>query len=158
MPVLALLALYTFAEIAAFIAVGRAIGVPATLALVAVAMAAGLLVIRVLGLDALRRAEASLSRGESPAGAVFDAACVALAGILLALPGFLSDLLALALLVRPLRKWLGGLMWRGLQASPNVRVWRDSSGMTVVEGEYVEIREQRVLPPGPRGPGSGAAR
>jgi UPF0716 protein FxsA len=74
-------------------------------------------------------------------------ACVVLAGILLAVPGFLSDALALALLVRPLRTWLGGLLWRGLQATPTVRVWKDSAGATVVEGEYVEIRERTALAP-----------
>lgn len=152
MPFLVLLILGAFAEIATFIAVGRAIGVLATLALVALTMVGGLLLVRVLGLDALKRAEASLARGESPAGAVFDAACVAFAGVLLALPGFLSDLLALALLIRPLRNWLGGMMWRGLQSAPNVRVWRDASGATVVEGEYVEIREHRSLPPDGRAP------
>ncbi len=147
MPVLAVLVLCAFAEIATLIAVGRALGILPSLALVAVAAAGGIVLVRVLGLDALRRAEASLARGESPAGAVFDMACVVLAGILLAVPGFLSDALALALLVRPLRTWLGGLLWRGLQATPTVRVWKDSAGATVVEGEYVEIRERTALAP-----------
>ncbi|MCC6467579.1 MAG: FxsA family protein [Alphaproteobacteria bacterium] len=153
MPLLALFILVVFAEIATFIAVGKAIGVLATLALLALSLIGGLMLVRVLGLDALRRAEASLARGESPAGAVFDAACVALAGVLLALPGFLSDIVALCLLVRPLRKWMGSMLWHRLQASPNVRVWTHQGGATVVEGDYVEIVEGRALSP-PR-PGRG---
>ncbi|MCC7046670.1 MAG: FxsA family protein [Alphaproteobacteria bacterium] len=153
MPLLALFILVVFAEIATFIAVGKAIGVLATLALLALSLVGGLMLVRVLGLDALRRAEASLARGESPAGAVFDAACVALAGVLLALPGFLSDIVALCLLLRPLRQWMGSILWRRLQAAPNVRVWTHQSGATVVEGDYVEIVEGRVLSP-PR-PGRG---
>jgi len=136
-----------FAEIAAFVAVGRAIGVFATLALTAAAMAVGVALVRYLGVDALRRAEASMARGESPAGAAFDAACVALAGVLLIVPGFLTDVLAVLFLIRPLRRWAGAALWRRLQASPNVRVWTHADGATVVEGEYVEIVEDRRLPP-----------
>ena len=153
MPLLLLFVFVVFAEIAAFVAVGRAIGVLATLALTAASMLAGGILVRVLGVDALRRAEASLARGESPVGAVFDAAAVALAGVLLILPGFLSDGLALLLLIRPLRNFFGALLWRRLQASPDVRVWRTQAGATVVEGEYVEIRDAPRLPPAGKPPG-----
>lgn len=147
MPLLLLFVFVVFAEIAAFAAVGRAIGVLATVALAAAAMLAGAVLVRVLGVDALRRAEASMARGESPVGAVFDAAAVALAGVLLILPGFLSDFVALMLLIRPLRSFVGAMLWRRLQASPNVRIWTHSDGASVVEGEYVEIVEDRRLPP-----------
>lgn len=165
MPVFLIFVFVVFAEIATFAAIGRALGVMATLALTAVAMLMGAALLRYLGVGALRRAEASLARGENPIGDVFDAACVAMAGVLLILPGFLTDLLALMLLVRPLRRGIGGLLWRRLQASPNVRVWTHSTGATVVEGEYTEIVEGRRLPPGgppngspngpPRGPAGG---
>ena len=146
MPLLLLFVFVVFAELAVFVAVGRAIGVAATLVLTAAAMLAGVMLVRLLGVDALRRAEASLARGESPVGAVFDAAAVALAGVLLIVPGFLSDGLALMLLIRPLRNFIGAVLWRRLQASPNVRVWRTQQGDTVVEGEYVEIKTDRRLP------------
>ena len=154
MPVLLSLVFVVFAEIAVFAAVGRAVGVAATLGLTAAAMLLGLAMVRYLGVDALRRAEASLARGESPIGDVFDAACVALAGVLLIVPGFLTDLMALLLLIRPLRRWVGALLWRRLQASPNARVWTHSSGATVVEGEYTEIVENRGLPPPNAPPGN----
>ncbi len=160
MPVLLPLVFVVFAEIAVFVAVGRALGVLATLALTAAAMLAGAALLRFLGVEVLRRAEASLARGESPIGDVFDAACVALAGVLLILPGFVTDIVAVMLLIRPLRRWIGGLMWRRLQASPNVRVWTHGDGATVVEGEYREIVEHRRLPPHdpskpPEGPAGG---
>ncbi len=155
MALLLPLVFVVFAEIAVFAAVGRAIGVLPTLALTAAAMAAGLALVRYLGVDALRRAEASMARGESPAGDVFDAACVALAGVLLIVPGFLTDLLALLFLIRPLRRWAGAALWRRLQASPKVRVWTRADGATVVEGEYVEIVEDRRLPPTGRQAGRG---
>jgi UPF0716 protein FxsA len=149
MPFFLLFVFVVFAEIATFIAVGQAIGIPATLGLLVLAMIGGVVMIRILGLDALRRAEESMRRGESPAGAVFDAAAVVLAGLLLAVPGFLSDIVAVALLLRPLRKWVGGMMWRRLQQSPDVRVWTTARGETIVEGEYVEVRDPAApsLPP-----------
>ena len=158
MPVLLAILLLVFAEIAVFVVVGNAIGVLATLALTALAMLLGAALLRRLGLVALKRAEASLARGENPIGDVFDAACVALAGVLLILPGFLTDVLALMLLLGPLRRWVGALLWRRLQASPNVRVWTHVDGATVVEGEYREVSERPRLPPnGPTsGPGSGS--
>ncbi len=158
MPVLLILVFVMFAEIAAFAAVGRALGVMATLALTVAAMLTGAALLRYLGVGSLRRAEASLTRGENPIGDVFDAACIALAGVLLILPGFITDILALMLLIRPLRRGVGGLLWRRLQASPNVRVWTHRDGATVVEGEYTEVVEdRRRLPPGgaPRGPTNG---
>jgi len=154
MPIFLLFVFVVFAEIATFIAVGRAIGVLVTLLLVALAMIGGLALVRVLGLDALRRAEESMARGESPAGAVFDAAAVVLAGVLLAVPGFLSDIVALCLLLRPLRRWIGGLMWRRLQQAPNVRVWTTARGETVVEGEFVEVPDPSARGPGAPGPRS----
>jgi UPF0716 protein FxsA len=155
MPLFLLFVFFAFAEIATFIAVGQAIGIPATLGLLAATMIGGLVLIRVLGLDALRRAEESMRRNESPVGAVFDGAAVVLAGLLLAIPGFLSDLVAIALLLRPLRNWVGGMMWRRLQQSPNVRVWTTQRGETIVEGEYVEVRDAdsrgpTALPPNQR--------
>ena len=161
MALLLALVFVVFAEIAAYVAVGRAIGVLATLALTAAAMAAGVWMVRRLGVGALRRAEASMARGESPAGDVFDAACVALAGVLLVVPGFLTDLAAVLFLIRPLRRWAGAALWRRLQASPDARVWTHADGATVVEGEYVEIVERRRLspsaPPGdePKRPSAG---
>ena len=68
--------------------------------------------------------------------------------MLFALPGFLSYLLALLLLIRPLRRWLGGSLWRGLQPSPNVRVWNHASGASVVEGDFVEVVENPPRLPG----------
>ena len=159
MPILALLVFGVLAEIATFIAVGKAIGIAATLLLAIASCLGGLMLVRLLGLDALRRAEESLARGESPAGAVFDAGCLVLAAILLALPGFLSDIVALMLLIRPLRRFIGGLLWRRLQASPDARVWIHTRyGRTtrsdVVEGEFVEIIDANALPkPGRQAPG-----
>lgn len=91
-------------EIAGFVLVGERIGVSATLALTALTAAAGLLTLRfqLLSLPALLRGAVA---GKEPpiAGAAVELART-VAGLLLLIPGFFSDLLGLLLLVPPLRK------------------------------------------------------
>ena len=93
-------------EIAVFILVGRAIGLFPTLALVILAALGGGLLLRQQGLSTLSRLRNNVSAGTIPGRAMFDAMLIGVAAILLVLPGFLSDVLALTLLVPPVRNWL----------------------------------------------------
>lgn len=93
-------------EIALFILVGRAIGLLPTLTLVILSALAGGLVLRRQGLDVVARLRSNVSAGTMPGRAVFDTMLVGLAGLLLILPGFFSDLVALGLLLPPLRDWM----------------------------------------------------
>lgn len=93
-------------EIALFILVGRAIGLLPTLALVILAAIAGGLLLRQQGLGVISRLRNNVSAGTIPGRTMFDAMLIGVAAVLLVLPGFLSDVVALALLVPPLRSWL----------------------------------------------------
>ena len=93
-------------EIAVFILVGRAIGLFPTLALVILAALAGGLLLRQQGLSTLSRLRNNVNAGAIPGRTMFNAMLIGLAAILLVLPGFLSDVVALALLVPPVRGWL----------------------------------------------------
>ncbi|MBE7732624.1 FxsA family protein [Devosia faecipullorum] len=93
-------------EIALFIVVGRAIGLLPTLALVILSALAGGLVLRRQGLDVVARLRSNVSAGTIPGRAVFDTMLIGLAGLLLFLPGFFSDVLGLGLLLPPLRDWM----------------------------------------------------
>jgi UPF0716 protein FxsA len=93
-----------FAEIAGFVVIGGRIGVLATLAWVVLTAMLGLALIRRQGLDALGRARAALRRGESPTAELADAALVSLAGVLLLLPGFVTDAFGLVLALPPVRR------------------------------------------------------
>lgn len=93
-------------EIAVFILVGRAIGLFPTLALVILAALAGGLLLRQQGLSTLSRLRNNVNAGTIPGRTMFDAMLIGVAAILLVLPGFLSDVLALSLLVPPVRNWL----------------------------------------------------
>src|SRR5690242_20205405 len=127
------------AEIATFIQVGQWLGLGPTLALVLLAGLAGILLIRHQSLATLGAVRAALARNQVPTAELADAACVLIAGFLLILPGFISDIVALLLLVRPLRR----AIFRRIG-------WRTADtrrGATIIAGEYHEIVE-----PGPGDP------
>lgn len=93
-------------EIALFIVVGRAIGVFPTLGLIIAAAIGGGLLLRHQGLGVISRLRNNVSAGTIPGRTVMDAMLIGVAGLFLVLPGFLSDIVALALLVPAVRGWI----------------------------------------------------
>jgi UPF0716 protein FxsA len=104
---LLLILLLPILEIVGFIQVGDWIGAGPTIGLLALSAVVGVLLVRHRGLSSLTRAQAAAARGEAPIGTVLDGFCAVLAGILLIIPGFLSDILGLVLLIGPLRRGIG---------------------------------------------------
>jgi UPF0716 protein FxsA len=109
-PVSLLVVGLIFAEIAAFILVGQAIGVVATLALILLGMVTGAVLLRRAGTSTLMRMRTDAAAHKLPVRALFDGAAAAVAALLLMLPGFITDVLALLLLVPASRNRL----WSGL--------------------------------------------
>lgn len=144
--ILPLLLLLPLAEIAGFVIVGGEIGVFNTLALIVLTAMVGILLLRRQGIDTLRRAQARMDQGQPPVREAFDGVCLALAGILLIVPGFLTDILGVLLFLPPVRGWVF--------SRANVRVqtvggrgpqWREQGrppyrGPDVIEGEFEEVR------------------
>jgi len=93
-------------EIALFIVVGRAIGLMPTLGLVILAAVLGGLLLRQQGLGVVSRLRSNVSTGTIPGRTMFDAMLIGVAALFLVLPGFLSDVVALALLVPGVRGWI----------------------------------------------------
>ena len=125
MPVLLWILLWPLAEIAAFAMVGEAVGALNTVLLVIVSGVVGLAILRRQGLAALMTARTD---GPPTAGKLLDGLAVALAGVLLLLPGFLSDAVALALLVPGVRQGLGALLARQIARSGGEFRFRAGSG------------------------------
>ncbi|MGO1075413.1 FxsA family protein [Inquilinus sp. CA228] len=150
MPLLALLLLVPLlAEITVFIVVGRWIGVLATLVLFVAVGVIGSLLLKRQGMRALREMQAALARGEPPAEPVAHAALLVLAALLLIFPGFLSDLMALPLLLPPVRRML--IRWLGVQAKRRggFTVWPGGRGPggpgpggTVIDADYTEVKPE----------------
>ena len=100
---LAILAL-PVVEIAGFVVIGGRIGVLATIVWVVLAAMLGIGLIKRHGLDALRRARDALRGGRNPTAELADAALLALAGLLLLIPGFVTDAVGLVLALPPVRR------------------------------------------------------
>jgi Protein affecting phage T7 exclusion by the F plasmid len=97
------LILVPIVEIALLIKVGQTIGLLWTLGLLIAATLGGALLLRLEGLAVIGQMRASVETGRLPARTVADAIMIGLAAVLLVLPGFLSDILAIALLLPPVR-------------------------------------------------------
>jgi UPF0716 protein FxsA len=92
-------------ELVAFIAVSALIGFGWALGLVLAGSLAGFLILRHAGGNHIERVRVALGSGNFTAlRADSSAGPILLAGILLLIPGFITDLLALLLLVPPLRR------------------------------------------------------
>ncbi len=109
--VLAILIGLPILEIAAFVMVGSEIGVLWTIALVVLSGIAGSILLRIQGFGALKRIQAEMAAGRDPGRELAHGAMIMLAGILLLLPGFVTDLLGLLLFIPPVRE----LAWRFLK-------------------------------------------
>ncbi len=87
------------AELYVIIQVGQAIGVLPTIGLLLLDSVLGLVLVRTQGRSAWRRFAATVNAGRPPAREALDGALVLLGGALLLAPGFLTDLLAVLLLL-----------------------------------------------------------
>jgi UPF0716 protein FxsA len=105
-----------FIEIATFIKVGGLIGVVPTLGAVALTTLAGVLVLRQQGLSLATRIQNALREGALPGRTLFDAMAVFMAGFLLLVPGFFTDIIGLLLLLPPVR----GLLYDRLSRNMTV--------------------------------------
>ncbi|MER2038427.1 MAG: FxsA family protein [Solibacillus sp.] len=84
-----------FAEIALFIVVGNAIGVFYTLLLIVFTSVAGVLIAKKRGTKSVQDIQKSLAEGQPPGIPMIETFMIFIGGILLALPGFLTDLFGL---------------------------------------------------------------
>ena len=128
MPLLIVMVL-PIVELWLLIRVGAVIGATLTVAQVLATAVLGVAVINRQGLSTLTRVRARLARGEAPATEVTEGMVQALAGLLLVMPGLLTDAAGLLGLIPPLRRWLA----RRLLASS--RVVRRGGG-NLIEGDY----------------------
>jgi UPF0716 protein FxsA len=91
------------AELTVIILVGREVGVLETVALLILMSILGGWMVKRQGLGVLRRIQANLTAGRLPGADLVDGFLVLFAGALLLTPGFLTDMLALGLLLPPVR-------------------------------------------------------
>lgn len=84
-----------FAEIALFIVVGKAIGVFYTLLLIVATSIIGVLIAKKRGTKSVQAIQNSLQQGQPPGVPMIETFMIFIGGVLLALPGFLTDIIGL---------------------------------------------------------------
>ncbi|WP_416798596.1 FxsA family protein [Ciceribacter azotifigens] len=86
-------------EIAGFIVVGKAVGIAATLGLIILSTVAGLALLRIHGLGMIRKLREEGQAGTDPGKAFVHGAMIAAAAVFFIIPGFVTDLIGLLLLL-----------------------------------------------------------
>lgn len=128
-----LLLVIPLAEIAAFIVIGREIGVLWTLAMVFFTAVLGSVLLRVQGFGIVNRIRSEMEAGRVPGRELVHGVMILVAGILLLTPGFITDAMGFLLFVPAIRD----AAWRFIRS----RVTVVSSG----------ARRPGGPPPGPNG-------
>jgi len=115
-----LLIVLPIAEITLLIGIGRYAGWPATGAILLATGLLGAFLARHQGLGVLRKVQSEMAAGRVPAGQLVDGVIILLAGVLLIIPGVLTDALAFFCLLpagrRILKAWLRRRFEAGLRS------------------------------------------
>jgi UPF0716 protein FxsA len=133
-----LLVLFFLIEVGAFVAVASLVGVLAAIGLAFLTSVLGGILLRIQGLSVIMRMQRLVQSGGTPGRELIDALMIALAGFLLILPGFVTDVFGLLLFTPPVR----GLVWSFLKSrisvitTPFSRKPRDEGVIDLDEGEF----------------------
>lgn len=156
-------------ELGLLIKLGQQAGFWRTMAVVLATGVLGVWVLRNQGLSGVTRLRKAMEAGKPPAGPVAENMLRSLAGILLILPGLITDAAGLALLVPPIQRWVAArlLARAGAEGSVHVNVsvapenargarpdrpqQKRPTEITVIEGEFERI-EERTIDPRRHGP------
>src|ERR671910_2169437 len=139
MPVLVGIVLLLVIEVAVVVAVSSWIGVGWTLlALVGISLVGGWLVRRE-GARAWRSFSGAVAEGRPPGRAALDGVLILIGGLLVLLPGFVSDVLGVLCLLPPTRRLLG----------------RALVGWALTRGRATVVRVRSTRMPGPPAPPAG---
>jgi UPF0716 protein FxsA len=142
-------------EIALFITVGGWLTLWPSLAIVIGTGILGVFVMRLQGMRAMMDMRGAMQNMQNPMSPIANSALIMLAGLLLMLPGFLTDTLGLLLLIPPIRHWaigrFAGRVTAFTQAGAG-RDWRDGPQSRysdeAIDAEYSEIEPERTPLPG----------
>lgn len=152
-------------EIGLFIEIGGEIGAWQTVGLIFLTAIIGAALFRYQGFGVLRRVQSSMAQNTLPVEEAFNGVGLLLAGALLMLPGFATDIIGFLLFIPPLRVLLLALLVKSLLSRGNVHFSAAGSGFQrrgtygddgVIDGDYDDVTpddasetpdDQHRLPP-----------
>ena len=117
------------AELYLVLVAAARVGALPTLLLLILGAVAGTVVMRYHGIASVVRLRSALAGGQSPAGPMLEGLLAQIAGVLLVVPGFITDAVGVCLLIAPLRRRLASRLTgrRGANAGAQARI---------IEGEF----------------------
>ncbi len=125
-------------EIFLLIKIGGKIGALATVILIFLTAIIGIYFAKIQGIQTLKSGMVNLYQNKIPIFEIISGASIALAALLLIIPGFLTDLIGFLLLIPLTRKLLLNL---ALKKSPSVK--QDSPDKTI-EGEVIDNKKDEL--------------
>ncbi len=147
--------LYLVVEIVALVALGSAIGLGWTLLVLLVSAILGMWLARREGVRAAHAIAEAVTQRRLAHAEVTDGMLVAAGGVLLFVPGLVTDLAGLLLLLPPVRHVVRNRLVRVAEARlPELRTARIRSGATIIDGDVVAPRRDAPViesPAAPRG-------
>lgn len=103
---LALLLVVPFIELFIIIKTGKILGFWVTLSLLIILSLLGLILIKNQGFSTIRKIRYELSLGHVPTDSLLDGLFILASGLLLLVPGLLTDLIGLSIFFNPFRRYL----------------------------------------------------
>ena len=102
-------------ELNVLIRVGESLGSWTTVGLVFLTAIVGVSLVRSQGISTLMQVQQKLARGEAPGQEIVEGMMLALAGLLLLIPGFVTDAIGLLLLTPITRTPVAGFLYKRMQ-------------------------------------------
>tara|TARA_A100000164_G_scaffold89636_1_gene77423 strand:+ start:1062 stop:1487 length:426 start_codon:yes stop_codon:yes gene_type:complete len=121
-------------EIYLFIKIGSQIGAFNTISLIFITAIVGIVYARYEGLNTLRSGFSQLMKNETPAYEIISGAAIAIASILLIIPGFASDILGFLLIFPLSRKLILSKLTKKFKKNT-------SKKKTYIDGEFEDIED-----------------
>ncbi len=143
MPILLILLLAMVAEITVLVTVGNLLGVLPTILLLVAASVLGVALLRREGARTLTALQEAVFARRPPQRELVDGMLIAAAGVLVVLPGFISDVVALLLLLPPTR----AVARRSLTRRAERAVADGNRRFVVVDSVVVDPDEHTPRPP-----------
>ena len=136
-----------FLEIAVFVKVGNSIGMFNTIFLIVLTTLSGITLLRHQGLSVLIKAQESLKLNKLPIIVVLDGLSILLAGALLTIPGFVTDIIGCLILLPPIRYLLKNLVSQFIKNRiDNIlpkKTPYSSEGKDIIDGEFYDVTEDK---------------
>ena len=134
--VLISIVLIPIVEIYLFIKIGSQIGAFNTISLIFITAIIGVIYARYEGLNTIRSGFSQLIKNELPAYEIISGAAIALAALLLIVPGFATDMIGFLLLFPLTRKII-------IKKFPINKQSKNNMDTDYIDGEYEDIKDNK---------------